>query len=582
LAAALAGAAASAGLAFRAGLLGAVAFEPSPVLPLEATRLPRVRGGIVGLAGCGCSQQARLPAAREAWREVLGELEWEPATASEDLSSYALVVLPDGGCLGASEAKALRGYVQRGGGLLAAGLLGACRPGRSRTDERTIEQLVGAEHMEPLQTSAGAAFVALRDGSPLAAGLEALSLAPERRGRVVAVAPGPHPYWSDATLQPLDRSLPQGYQAAALSTSLGKGRVAWLGFAADEAAVRQSAPLRRLVRNAATWVAGLPVVSLAPWPSPHRTAALLRANVAGRPRNAAFVTRTLLDSATRGVFVVADDSVDELAELEPALARAGDVVLAAKADAGAAAFDPRAAARSLRARRTLGAWPIGLLVQQANLEDAARLAVRSGLELVLGEGGVARARPWVWRASRRVGPWQRAFTVVGLERLGEDDLGLSPLGLAGLTPDWVRRRLLADFELTAALGGLHVLSFHTHGLGTPDGVETLAALLGEFRRRGAWLASAAELGAWSRARAGLELTADATSAGMLRVRLRAPAVLGHAVAIDVHPPPGAHAELAPGSSPACRVVPANGGPDRLELRLDAAPNEAACEIRFEP
>jgi hypothetical protein len=498
----------------------------------------------------------------------------------------SLVVVPGAVCLGRPEAVALRSYVLNGGGLLSAGLLGVCgAPDRERAASRWLEELVGAEHVEPLRVAPGPASVAFRDGSPLAAGLEALSLVPPRRGRLVAVAPGLHPYWSDSQLQPLDRTLPQGYQSAALTASLGKGRVAWLGFGLEPASSEpESTLVRRLVGNAASWAAGLPVVSLAPWPGPHRSAVLLRANLAGHPRNAAFVTRMLLDARTRGAFVVSDDSLEDLAALEPSLARAGEVVLVAHSQAvSRTSSQLQAAAERLNAWRVLGAWPSGLLTRDASAEQAALASAIAGLDFYLSEGASGRGRPMVWRATRRWGPWQRRSDVVGFGRLGDDDLGLSPLGLAGLPPQWLRRRLLADFEVSAALGGLHVLSFHTQGLGSPDRVETLANLAAEFVARGAWVAGPAELAAWSRARAGLEMIADATTAGRLRVKLRtssAPPV--EPVAVDVHPPPGTHAVVEPGSADCQASGPVSGGAERLLVHVGPEARDYRCDVRFVP
>ena len=578
--AALLAAWAGAALAVQAGLLGDTVVEPSPREPLQRIGYPRSRAGVLEVPPCRCAQGVELPSRLDAWRGVLGDFDWTNV-ASGALGDLALVVVPKGGCLSASETLALQSYVRNGGGLLAAGLLGACHATDAKRHARRLEELIGAEHVELLRVAKGSAYVAFRDGSPLAAGLEALRLATAPRGRAVAVATGRHPYWSDAELLPFDRSLPQGYQSAALANSLGKGRVAWLGFGLDDGSVEASGPARTLLRNAAAWAAGLPVVSLAPWPAAHRSAVLLRANLAGRPRNAAFVTRMLVDTHTRGALVVADDSLDDLAGLEPPLARAGEVALAQDVEDPSRQGALRAAAGRLRAFRILDTWPTGLLARRASPEQSALASARSGFVFYLAEGAAGRGRPTVWRAVHGWGLWRRHFDVVGFARLGDDDLGLSPLGIAGLEPEWVRRRLLADFEVVSALGGLYVLSFHTQGLGSPEHVDRLARLVTEFGARGAWVAGPAELAAWSRARAGLELDADASVDGRVRVTLRLSSDrVPQAVAVDVHPPPGTHAIVEPGAA-ACRVAPtANGGPEQLVMQPVGQARELRCDVRF--
>ena len=232
---------------------------------------------------------------------------------------------------------------------------------------------------------------------------------------------------------------------------------------------------------------------------------LLRANLAGRPRNAAFVARMLVDARLRGAFVVTEESLGDLAGLDPPLSRAGEIALALRLELGARPGSSLATAvKRLRIRSVLGAWPSGLLRYDASEEQAALASASAGLEFFLTEGVSGRGRPTVWRATRRFGPWRRRLEVVGFGRRGDDDLGLSPLGLAGWSLSGLRRRLLADFELAKALGGLHVLSFHTQGLGAAQYTATLSWLVAEFAARGAWLAGPAQLVEWLRARAGLE------------------------------------------------------------------------------
>ena len=323
-------------------------------------------------------------------------------------------------------------------------------------------------------------------------------------------------------------------------------------------------------------------MSLAQWPGRHRSAVLLRANLAGRPRNAAFVARMLVDARLRGAFVVPEASLGDLAGLDPPLARAGEVAIAMRLEPGARPGSAlAAAAQRLRIRSVLGTWPSGLLRYDASEEQAALASASAGLEFFLTEGVSGRGRPTVWRATWSFGPWRRRLEVVGFGRRGADDLGLSPLGLAGLEPQWLRRRLLADFELANALGGLHVLSFHTQGLGSAEYAATLSWLVAEFAARGAWLAGPAQLAEWARSRAGLEMIADASSPGRLSLKLRAPAgAPREPVAVEVHLPPATRIAVAPASPDCLADEPPKDGAQRIILRLGSRARDYRCDVAF--
>jgi hypothetical protein len=241
------------------------------------------------------------------------------------------------------------------------------------------------------------------------------------------------------------------------------------------------------------------------------------------------------------------------------------------------------AARRLRIRRILGGWASGLLARDGSEEEAALASAVAQLDFFLTEEMSGRGRPTVWRATWRFGPWRKAFDVVGLGRRGDDDLGLSPLGFEGFEPQWLRRRLLADFELSAALGGLHVLSFHTQGLGAPERVATLSWLIAEFAARDAWIAGPAELADWVRARAGLEMIVDASTAGRLSVVLRASAKAPREpVAVELHPPPGTHAVVEAGSTDCVSDETSGGSPARLLLGPVAGAHDYRCAVAFVP
>ena len=571
-----------------AGWVGEVVLESEPREPTERLLLAPARAGLLDSSGRTCpGEDPKGSESLDSWRAWLKSLSWPSTTIAVEgirggVGALSLVIAPRASCLSVAEAAALRTYVHGGGGLLAVGPLGVRDERGREVGFGLLEELLGAEHFEALPDGE-TAFVALREGSPLAAGLTALRLDPPSKGRVLAVATGLHPYWSDPRFQPLDPSLPQSYQSAALTASFGAGRVAWLGFDPDPGGVT-GARGPRLLRNAGSWAAAQPLVSLAPWPSPYLSAVLLRANLAGRPRNASFVVEALADAQTKAAFVVRDDSLEDLEGLEPPLSRAGEVAIFAHAgpEPSPGPFSRlQVELRRLRVRSSLGAWPTGILQGTGSDEQAARACATAGLEFYLTDGPSDRAVPAVRRATWRFGPLEQRLDLVGFSRLSDDDLGLSPLGFPGLQPDWLRRRLLADFEVTAALGGLHVLSFHTQGLGSPESVPTLSRLAADFKARGAWVAGPAELVGWSRSRAGLELTADMTTPGRLGLTVRASAgAPGWPVPVQVHSPPATRAVLESGSD-VCQLDPTPRAPvTRLLVRVRETARDYRCEVVF--
>ena len=144
--------------------------------------------------------------------------------------------------------------------------------------------------------------------------------------------------------------------------------------------------------------------------------------------------------------------------------------------------------------------------------------------------------PSLLAVERRWGPLHQQRHMVRFHRTIDDDLGLSPLGIMGLEPQWILRRALSDFEIIRELGGLYVFAYHTQGFGTPEYVRMVADLSEELRRRGSWIATGREMADWWKMRHEIAVSMTEPSPGTIQV-----SVISHAreqlneVALSVYP-----------------------------------------------
>ena len=160
-----------------------------------------------------------------------------------------------------------------------------------------------------------------------------------------------------------------------------------------------------------------------------------------------------------------------------------------------------------------GVRPFGDTLDQAGGEVLGEAGVR----YFLAAGGVDSVMPAA-RSVRRAPEWlTREGSIVSLVRATDDDLHLSPLGLEGLDPEWIVRRVGDDSEGVGRLGGLYVLSLHTQGLGGPDYLPALRAILSKLRASKSWIAPGGELSDWWSARSRVNVSLSAPSPTALRL-----------------------------------------------------------------
>jgi len=493
--------------------------------------------------------QSGLDSHAEYWQELLVRLGMPSVVVSDHeletgVSNCDVLVLPSTVCLSEKQKVSIRSLLQAGGGVI-------CTWATGTRDERGkwmgwdfLRELTGAVSFQPPARPAPW-FISFQAGSPVTAGAPSgARLQVDSPERLQATALSVDAYWSDARLFPSDSNLPANFQGAVLHHELGDGRVVWFGFQ-ENSAVRGASNkviLDAALTNAAAWTGHRTVVCIHPWPHPYRVGALLACNVGGNPRDAVFAARSLARGQARGTFFYNGDSIKGQRELARQIGQAGELAVHADGTVLPAQASGFALWWGLQSARW-NLWRLGrkrpLGVQAP--EEAFGLAMyramaAAGLRYFLTGGESETCLPAVMRVSQAFLGRRPYHDLVRLSRTAADDLSLSPLGIAGLEPQWIVRRLLADFEILRTLQGLYILSFHTEGLSSPEYTEVLAELIEQFRTHQAWIATAEEVADWwlNRSQIELRLGDEDKDSFFLQLHSRAAEAV-EGLAITIHP-----------------------------------------------
>ncbi len=167
----------------------------------------RERGG----SSLGSVRAAHKMLVESGWHALIVD----EATLGQRIDEFATVVLPEQAALPATTVAALRDFVRRGGGLIAAGSVAACdEHGRPAPG---LDDVLGVRRADDERQLAGY----LRPGSAFLAGTEIRDMAVAVAGRWQAVRP--------AGAQPLARHLGL-HPAVAAPAGEPPGRAAWAGW----------------------------------------------------------------------------------------------------------------------------------------------------------------------------------------------------------------------------------------------------------------------------------------------------------------------------------------------------------------
>lgn len=510
------------------------AFRPArvePSAPLGALTIAGDRSiAIVSSeASERCIGAAEFPQHANRWRLLLEGAGYKTESIGDaqleaGLDRYAALILPSVVCLGDAARVEIDRYVRAGGGVVATWALGARDAMGEWRGYDFLQTLTGSVRFE-IDAKEAPWFVSVRSGSPLGAGVPGgARMQVTSLERLEATALEVDAFWSDAALRPRDKELPADYQGAVVRRQLGEGRVVWLGFHESSSVTGEAERASALLLNGVAWAAGRPLVAVDPWPRPFSHALLVAVDVAEYPDRARRLAMALAEARVAATFFV-----------DPSLAGDRSLVSELKA-AGELALKWRHEREGGRARHALdrlkldwerlalwsrswvwarGVRPFGDTLDQAGSEFLGEASVR----YFLAAGGVDSVLPKSRRV-RRSPEWLTSEgSLVSLGRSTDDDLHLSPLGLEGLNPDWIVRRVLDDSEGVARLGGLYVLSLHTQGLGGPEYLPALRAILLQLAASSAWVVRGSEAAEWWSARSRVSASLSFLSSTSLRIEM---------------------------------------------------------------
>lgn len=590
----LAAALAAAGLAYRLMWLGVVTVEP--LAPRVTCATPAsLRVAIVHseatarFLGSGAVYDAhaghwqKLARSLGAKAELIGD-----AGLEAGLDAYGVVVLPSVVCIGEQGRAGIRAFLAAGGGVIVTWATGTRDENAEWQGWDFLRELTGADSFQSRDAEAPW-FVGFRARNPLAAGPPAgLRVQVASPDRLEATALDVDAYWSDARLFPRSAALSPSVQGALLHRERS-GRVAWLGFHENAATGDAAKLLETVLANSLAWVGRATRVEVEPWPAPHGSAVLLALDVDQSAENASYAAEALLRAGAPGTFFYPSERVDDLRDT-PSIARAGELALQGRPFGAAQGFDRLSGLATARYRL----WRSGVTVfglAHADVDRDGLLAFGgTGFHYYFVDGAEGSSvRPAAVTLTQSWGPLRRELALVRLARTTDDDLHLSPLGLFGLEPEWVTRRILADFDTVRGLGGLYVLSYHSQGLSSPEYAPVLSRLVEEWRRNGAWVASAGEIAGWWTARGGLSVAVSPAGdpprtggkpprTGALRVEVSSATRVPSGLVLSLYPSvafSGAHLEPR-GSAAQVVAEPASGS-----VRLVLGPLEPGANLRLE-
>lgn len=432
--------------------------------------------------------------------EVIGDSELE-----KGVSGYRVLILPSALCLSEKQRASVRSFLRRGHGVVATWATGARDEACKWKGWEFLRELTEAAEIQSPEWSSPS-FVSFVAGQPIAAGLPTGSRAEIAKGeRLEAITFSPvEGYWSDFRLFPTASPLPTDLRAAVVRRDFGKGRVVWFGF--PESSILKTDPSKDILDsallNSLAWAGRGVLAAVEPWPYPFSSAVVPILNLSESPENAIYAAETLSRGKAKGAFFcltgVIEDSPHLLRRLKPAgeLGSRGVKYLRFN-ELSRMSQAIQLLSSSWTLWRETRVWPSGFYppFELVNRDTLFALAANQMRYYVVGPEGFS-VLPSIVRIQQRVGRHQRSWELVRLARVAEDDLRFPHLGAVGFNRDWVVKRLLADFATIHRLGGLHLLIFHTHGLGRPEHSDVLAEVIDELRNRPTWIATGGQVARW--------------------------------------------------------------------------------------
>lgn len=441
-----------------------------------------------------------------------------------------VVLVPSSPCLGASARAAVDRALARGLGVITTWLTGTRDGQCGDAGYHFLTTLTGASRIDTLG-SRPMVHVTFPDGGALASGLPPGATLQVRGAHDGALRVRERDaYYSDGMLNPAPAGDRAMVDAAVAHTSRGRGRVVYWGFDVSRVADRpwDREVARLLVRNSVAWAAGEPLASLAPWPDGRAAALVLLQDVAESGADARRALDTLRDAGLAGTHFVATRFANGERAMVRDLASHGEVASRPDDELRIARTDEEQANRFRDMRDELAGLlgrPVdGMVAPLERLDPAVALAwVNAGGKYIVAGNDMRSASPELLSVEGK--------PLVLLPRLADDDAAVVQAG-GGVRPEALVASYAASRRKLRAIGGLHLLRYHSRILARPDLIPALARTArAAAADSGMWTATASDVAAWWLARASADVAAVTTDSGVeLRVRNGAAVPLSRAVA----------------------------------------------------
>jgi peptidoglycan/xylan/chitin deacetylase (PgdA/CDA1 family) len=525
------------------------------------------------------------------WRNALDAVGADVAVTSAqgaraDRAARVLVV-PSSPCLTVDAREAIEQIASRGGGVIMTGLTGVDDAGCRPIGYGLIVAMTGAARADTLETRP-MAYVTLPAGSPLTADIppgSRIDLDPDRQ--VALRLPRRDAFYSDYSLQPQPAGGAPILDAAITHGTYGRGRVVYWGFELRDIVAlpwdRELAAL--LVRNAVTWVAGLPMATVEPWPNGHVAAAAVAGDLEVGFDNAQYAADSLAAAHVRSTFFLTSNIAQQNARLSHDLANAGEVGSHTENHRllGGLPLDvqrDRLRTTQHDLTRLLGLPVDGLRPPQEQFDRATMAAWLSvGGRYLFGANDGRSASPELLQVGHD--------TLVLIGRVGSDDF--AAVAAAHGDAKTTAALMHSEYERIRALGGVYALSYHSQLLATPPLVPALARMARTLASDSTtWLATLDQIAEWWRGRAQLEAWVTPRDDGFdLTVRNRGERLVrGAVVRVDLpaaHPLGASTAPLLPSLPGTARLqIPPLPGKTTRVYRVDYGDVRHAAPARATP
>ena len=412
------------------------------------------------------------------WRAALDSVgavarEVSPAEALR-ITDQQVLIVPASPCLGREARHALDVAARRGIGLVVTWLSGVRDGGCRRVGYGLIAQLSAATRLDTLDASRGECYVTFLRGGPLAMDIPPGARLELAVGNHVALrTPDREAYFSDYTLNPRDVRGERLLDGAIVQTAIGASRAVYWGFDLRSVVDRpwDRALALRLMRNSGAWAAGIPRVTLEPWPNGRTAAAIFAQDVEDEFANARYAVDSLRAAKVSGSYFLVSRLAQANADLTRAMAANGEIGSHTPRHRllGGASKEEQLTMleESQRELTSLLGHPVAGLRPPEEQYDNTTLEtwLESGGRYVFATLNGRAASPEILTVGAR--------PLVVLGRVTNDDF--IEVGRRGDTSvDSLAIRFIAGFDKVHALGGLYLLSYHSQMLARPELVPALA------------------------------------------------------------------------------------------------------------